>query len=621
MKRIKISLKTIAAAMFAFATITSCNDQFFETQPDDLLSVESVFQNRVQTEKWWAGMFSLIPDPWDYPYASTSYAAFTDEVDVSNWPRTSKAQLINSGAINADNSGEAFDHIAHYERIRNISIFLENIDKNKEILGQNNGAELVKNYKGEAQFLRAYYYWNMMKHLGPVPIQPFVPGTVYDEYQIPRPTWDDQVAFILKEMDEAKEKLPEDYFIDNTVDINGSEVGRINKLIVEAVQSQILLFSASPLVNGNTDYSNFKNLDGTQLINQSYDANKWRKAAEATKKAIDKAHSRGKSLYVFVPTQPTDPRDAFGIAYRSVRDLYWAGWKTEGIWLRPATARYSWSRHAAPRSTRGEGYNGIAVIQRLVDEFQMLDGKDITSSTSYNETTYTTSATPYYVAGTNRMYVGREPRFYAWISFNGALNPGQSKANDGYIQFFRTGTSGSLNAPADWPKTGYTARKNIHNTFSADPVVDVARPAMLIRLAELYLNYAEALNESQPGHSDILDYLNRVRTRAGLPAIAAGKSQAEMRDIIRHERRIELCFEGHRYFDVRRWKVAGEGNYNQGGAFYGMNMAAGTYLSDPAFHQRTVAFTRAAWSNRRYFLPFRQNEIDRNKQLVQIPGY
>lgn len=618
MKRIKISLKTIAAAMLAFATITSCNDQFFETQPDNMLSVESIFQNRQQTEQWWAGMFSLIPDPWNYPYTATSYGVISDELDASNWGGFQAT--VNSGAINADNSGSAFDHIAHYERIRNISIFLANIDRNKEILGLNNGAELVKQYKGEAQFLRAYYYWNMMKHLGPVPIQPLVPGKVTDDYQIPRPTWDDQVAFILKEMDEAKEKLPEVYLTES-MEINKGETGRITKLIVEAVQSQILLFSASPLVNGNTEMSNFKNFDGTQLINQSYDANKWKKAAEATKKAIDKAHSQGRRLYVFVPTQPTDPRDPFGIAYRSVRDLYWSGWEQEGIWLRPSTNTYNWSIHAAPRSTRGRAYNGIAVIQRLVDEFQMADGRDRTNSPSYSETTYTTSATSYYVAGTNRMYVGREPRFYAWVTFNGAFNPGHSQANEGRVEFFNTGTSGAGGAPRDWPRTGYTARKNIHPEFSVQPGINPGRPAMLIRLAELYLNYAEALNESQPGHSDILDYLNRVRTRAGLPGITPGKSQTEMRDIIRHERRIELCFEGHRYFDVRRWKVAGEGNYNQGGVFYGMNMAAGTYLSDPAFHQRTVAFTRAAWSNRRYFLPFRQNEIDRNKQLVQIPGY
>jgi hypothetical protein len=155
-----------------------------------------------------------------------------------------------------------------------------------------------------------------------------------------------------------------------------------------------------------------------------------------------------------------------------------------------------------------------------------------------------------------------------------------------------------------------------------NPSVTVARPAMLIRLAELYLNYAEALNESNPGHTDVLKYLNLIRTRGGLTELATGLTQAELRNQIRLERRIELCYEGgHRYYDVRRWKIPNQPGSNQGGAFYGMNMDAGTSLSDPNFHVRTVAFTRAAWQRRFYFLPYGQNEMDRNKQLVQFPGY
>ena len=145
---------------------------------------------------------------------------------------------------------------------------------------------------------------------------------------------------------------------------------------------------------------------------------------------------------------------------------------------------------------------------------------------------------------------------------------------------------------------------------------------MLIRLAELYLNYAEALNESPSGdRNEMLTYLNRVRSRAGLSNLA-DLGQVEMRKQIRLERRIELCFEaGNRYFDVRRWKVADQPGYNQGGDFFGMNMSAGTSLSDPAFHVRTKAFTRTPWQRRMYFLPYGQDEMDRNKALVQFPGY
>ncbi|HMR19735.1 MAG TPA: RagB/SusD family nutrient uptake outer membrane protein, partial [Sphingobacterium sp.] len=169
--------------------------------------------------------------------------------------------------------------------------------------------------------------------------------------------------------------------------------------------------------------------------------------------------------------------------------------------------------------------------------------------------------------------------------------------------------------------TGYTTRKNIHPTFSRTPAADgPGRPAMYIRLAELYLSYAEALNESNPTHGDVLTYLNAVRTRAGLPALS-GLSQDQMREQIRRERQIELAFEGHRYFDVRRWKVADRPGYYQGGEYHGMDITKGSTLSDPAFHTRVVAVRRARWNSRFYFLPFLQSEMDRNKELVQLPGY
>ncbi|WP_311196117.1 RagB/SusD family nutrient uptake outer membrane protein [Antarcticibacterium sp. 1MA-6-2] len=161
----------------------------------------------------------------------------------------------------------------------------------------------------------------------------------------------------------------------------------------------------------------------------------------------------------------------------------------------------------------------------------------------------------------------------------------------------------------------------MHPTWSLNPYINVSRPAMLIRLAELYLNYAEALNEAEPGNPEILEYLNRLRTRSGLPELEPGLSQSQMRDEIRLERRIELSFEGHRYFDVRRWKIPDEQGSNQGGPFYGMNMDKGTYLSDPEFHSLTISFTRTPWRNRYYFMPYPQREMDRNRELVQFPGY
>jgi hypothetical protein len=314
--------------------------------------------------------------------------------------------------------------------------------------------------------------------------------------------------------------------------------------------------------------------------------------------------------------------DPFKAAFLSCKNLFWDGWKAEGIWLRPGTSYSEWERHCAPRNTNGNAWNGIGVFQELVDAFRMSNGKPISdASAGYTETGFAPANPGYYVTNTSNMYVGREPRFYVDITFNGATIPTVPKSGETYVGFFFTGNSGKNGAPRDWPKPGYTARKNVHPNTNYNPGTSVNRPAMMIRLAEIYLNYAEALNEAEPGHGDVLTYLNFVRERGGLPSLAGGLSQAEMRREIHLERQIELAFEGHRYFDVRRWKVAGQPEYHQGGAFYGMNMDKGSSLTDPAFYQRTITLIRAAWARKNYFWPAPQSEIDRNRQLVQFPGY
>lgn len=177
MKRSINKLKRLSLVVLLSTSLSNCNDDFFDSQPDNLLSKESIFKNRQQTERWWAGLFSNIQDIWNYPYGY-QYGLMSDEMDASNWTNPS----INSGSISADNY--YFPFINYYERIRLSTIFMENIDKNDEILALNNGPEIIRQYKGEAQFLRAYYYWIMMKHLGPVAIQPLQSGSPDDSYQI-----------------------------------------------------------------------------------------------------------------------------------------------------------------------------------------------------------------------------------------------------------------------------------------------------------------------------------------------------------------------------------------------------------------------------------------------------
>lgn len=599
-----------------------CKKSYFDTVPDDIIKVDDIFKSRVQSEQWLAGLYGSLPDIWAiHPAKTYLYSLMCDELDASQWGNPT----ANTGSMTA--SANNLSGKGYYEKIRLATTFLLKIDGNQEIKVLPNGPQLIQQYKGEARFLRAYYYWIMMKEMGPVVIvNPNVIAETSNTNQIPRSTWDSCVTFVLTEMEQAKSDVQMNDYTVGTTDISALQTGRINKIIVAAVESQIQLYHASPLFNGNTELADFKNLDGKILFNQTYDASRWQKAADAAKAAIDVAEANGKALYKVADADP------FKAAFLSCRNLFWDGAKTEGVWLMPRSAYLlgstadGWEVNASPRSIQGGGYNGMGVVQNLVDDFRMSDGKDITSSSTYNENTYNAPATTYYVAGTNTMYTNREPRFYVDITFNGAVNPAVTAANVGAtnnsrVEFFKTGSSGVGGNARNCPKTGYTARKNINPTFFVGGTITY-RPAMVIRLAELYLNYAEALNESSTGdRTAMLTYLNRVRNRGGLPSLA-DLGQAEMRKQIRLERRIELCFEtGNRYFDVRRWKVPNQQGFNQGGDFYGMNMNAGASLSDPAYHVRTKAFNRTVWDRRMYFLPYGQDEMDRNKQLVQFPGY
>ena len=162
-------------------------------------------------------------------------------------------------------------------------------------------------------------------------------------------------------------------------------------------------------------------------------------------------------------------------------------------------------------------------------------------------------------------------------------------------------------------------RKKVHPGHDPRNGINPYRPGILYRLGEAYLNYAEALNESDPGHPDILNYLNLIRERAGLPGLAAGLSQDDLREAIRRERRVELNCEGIRYGDIRRWKI-GEETLNR--EFWGMNFN-GTEISDDennpnAYFKRSV-YQQRVFTKKNYWFPVPQSEMDINPNLVQNP--
>ncbi|MGV3505391.1 MAG: RagB/SusD family nutrient uptake outer membrane protein [Adhaeribacter sp.] len=568
-------------------------ESFLDKQPDDMLTMDQVFKSEVEARSYLANVYSYVLDEAD-PY--TNFSPVSDESDFV-WTGVA-ANNINNGSWNPTNV--PYNHWARFYRgIRSASVLMDRIGECAECDEKNPG--ITTRYRAEARVLRAFYYFNLMRQFGPVPIveAPIPVDAQVSDTQVPRASYDENVSYLVSEIEEALKDLPPRTPV-------SSDYGRVDQRFALALKSRILLYAASPLWNGNQDYAGFKNPDGKQLVNTTYDVNKWKLAADAAKAVID---MMPEGLY-------TNTSGAFD-PYLSYQNLFIDRWNKEVIWARSAGSGNSWQQHATPRQARG--WNGLSPTQQMVDAYHMANGKRIDEPGSgYVEEGFATAATRFTTAGTWNMYVGREPRFYVSILYNGAdwKYRGANGNTPTKIQLYFTGASGKSGSH-DHTETGYLLTK----FFS--PNTDVANGRydplawILFRLGEMYLNYAEALNEHQPGHADIAKYVNLIRERAGLPALPSGLSQNEMRERIRHERRLELAFEGHRPFDNRRWKIAIQ---TDGGPMGGMNVNAGTSFTDVSFFRRSVFETRV-FDNRHYLWPIPQSEIDRNKKMAQNPGW
>jgi starch-binding outer membrane protein, SusD/RagB family len=584
--------KKILMMMLAVIALASCTD-YLDQVPDDRQTIEAVFKKKNTTEQYLANVYSFVRDEADQ-WASNPWTTNSDEL-VTAWSKYSTFQ-INIGNWSTSDSPFSFWG-DYYKGIRAATYFINHVDENDEI--RQIKPELIVQYKAEARFLRAFYYFMLMRQYGPVILVGedvlAVDGDA-NSLQFPRSPFDECVNYVVSELDEAAANLP----LQPESDI---DYGRITKGIALAIRSRVLLYAASPLYNGNTDLAGFKNKDGSALISQTYDANKWTKAADAAKAVIDL------SLYSLYQDPGNDP-------VNSHRGMLLEPWNSETIFARKDNYLHGLDVHSNPR--QAGGWNGMAPTQEIVDDYFMKDGLPIkdepyaSRSPLYSETGYT--------AGIYNMYVNREPRFYASITYNKSIWDGGSLNGPTEISFEVTGPNSATGHVSDWSRTGYLLRKNVSpftNDGSGGTGEQYKRPLVLCRLGEIYLNYAEALNEYDPGNPDILKYLNEIRERAGIPAygdgIAIPAGQAAMREAIHRERRIELAFENHRWFDIRRWK---ELQKYGGHDMHGMDI----HGSGDDFYKRVVAQARP-YRSAYYWFPIRQYELDRAKLIVQNPGW
>ncbi len=593
-------IKLLVIPILLIGMLSSGCKKFLDQVPNDRITIEEVFRKKASSEQFLANVYSFIP-PDTHPQNAMPWVSTADEADFT-WTTYGYYQ-INIGNLNPSNV--LYDRWGrYYQGIRSATYFINHINENVEIRAQN-GQQLIDQYQAEARFLRAYFYFLLMQQYGPVVLMGedvTPPDAQAADMQIPRSPFDECVDYVVSELDKAAEVLPIQPLRNGQA--SDAEYGRITKGIALAVKSRLLLYAASPQYNGNKDVASFTNTDGKQLIAQNYDAEKWKKAADAARAVIDLGVY---SLY----------KDPSGDPIKSLDGIFFNSWNSEQIFVRKSNDLKEWDVHSMPR--QAGGWNGIAPTQEIVDAYFMSDGLLPSESSLYSESGFTN------VNGVSvyNMYVNREPRFYHAITFNNSIWQGGNMNSPAAISFFVSGPNGRNGHPTDFSKTGYLNRKNVGrqtNAGSGGNGQVQSRVLILFRLGEIYLNYAEALNEYQPGSPEVLTYLNAIRERSGIPTYGAGANQvpipagqAEMRAKIRAERRVELAFEGHRFFDIRRWKIAPQVM----GILHGMDISK----DGNDFYKRVPIATPHIFRPSYYWWPITQYEIDRNRKLVQNPSW
>jgi hypothetical protein len=542
------------------------------------------------------------------------YVAMADECDLGINSDECKSYRINLGDWNASEGGFGDKWDPYYKQIRQLYLLLDNI---KVVHDQQeiDTVEEVEDMKNEAKFLIAYFHTLLFEQFGPIPIIKSLVdvGASSEAINVLRNSVDEVVEWIDMELKDVAAKLPDSRI--------ASWAGCPTKGAALAVRARLLLLAASPLFNspdgylGHEEFRQLSNKDGKKLFPQTYDAEKWAKAAAASLEVIKL------SKYNLHETTAKSG-DAFVDAYRSYREVFTVPGNDEVIFARTSTDFNEFLQGIQPRQWQAGGFMGVT--QKLVDAFYVSDGMYIEDSPLYEESGFTIVGDDITINSlvesraqltkVFNMYQNREARFYASVFFNGRKWESQYAEVNGTVrpvEFFLDGMSGPPNH--DSPNTGYTSYKYVdagdykYNTKTKNPI--------LFRLAEVYLNYAEALNHSDPGNGDILLYLNKVRNRAGLPdyetVYPTKTSQQEIHDAIIRERQVELNWEGTRYFDTRRYFKA---EVEDAGDFYGMDVKS----SEANYYRRRVFETRV-FKKSFYLFPIPQGEIDKNNNLKQNP--
>jgi hypothetical protein len=617
----------ILSAIIVTGIVTSCQKDFLDTKPLGSYSDADVWKDPNLVA---AFVNDIYRNALGWPFAIERLSDYVDETSFTpDWGAFdfNKSLMTSDGLMGwSTNWGfpDPTEHTYHYQwaplykNLRACNLFFSKVD-GVEFPDQATKEQTI----GEVYFLRAYNYHYLAALYGGVPLITR-PYGLNEDYEIARNTYEETINYIVGQLDSAAMYLPPSF--------SGDIRGHATKGAAMALKARTLLFAASDLHSSAGIATYAPGYANPELLGYTSgsQAARWTAAKNAAKAVMD--------LGTFSLYKP-NPAPGDSIAQNFIDYFLSYGYETEDILLQYFTPKtgQSWSDYNPALYCGPNGYHNWGnntPLGDMVDEYEMKDG----SAFDWNNPTE--AANP---------YSNREARLYASILYEGCpwrkrpsdvqgidpwdkIQVGHVFQMDGTTQLV-PGVDTREGPIEDWNggRSGYYLRKFIDPTL--DPqFVKQDIPFRHIRYAEVLLNYAEACIEENTGNdlTEATTYINQIRTRAGQPDIAGGLSQSELRTIVRHERRVELAFEDHRFWDVRRWIIGPDAyhpthrvdvKYLTSSPATNYRQADGSTWGDPIFSNALIGVETRAWNDKCYFFPILHDEMNKNPLLIQNPGY
>jgi hypothetical protein len=663
-------LKSTAILLTAAMACCSCNYLNIDNYIDEELKLDSIFATKRYIEAYMWDAATHFPDEGAIFGGSNMYTPgpmATDEAFCLFGSGEFQGMAYVAGELNADNLGYFNRWKQYYQVIRQCNTIVARIDEARD--WTNYERTLTLSY---TRFIRAYAYYNLLLNWGPVVLlHDEIPNNNEEMayYDRPRDLYDECVEYICGEFEEAAKNLP-----DKAPSI--MEYGRPTKGAAYGLVARLRLMHASPLYNGGSAariyFGNWvRKTDGRHYVSQTYDPRRWAVAAAAARRVMDMTINGLKAYRLHTvdaddntPALPANVQDpdfnkpfpggAAGIdPFRSYSEMFNGETvmtvNPEYVWAINSPEVRNYTRHSFPIANGG--WNGMCVTQKIVDAYEMVDGRPRTGASAeypYTETGFTESQKSFsgyrLNAGVHNMYVNREMRFYASVGFSECFWTNASTSDNTHknltVTYYTDSPNGKSGAPNpnDHPITGYVLRKYVNpiDAWTGTGARRINKAFPIIRYAEILLSYAEALNalggESHTIEIDgvvqtlsrdvneIKKAINQVRYRSGLPGLT--DSEAADADYvlskIKKERMIEFLYENRRYFDVRRW---GDYEESENQPVMGMNTAA----TKDSYYQRVVPasarITNRIINRKMLFMPIPKVELKRLPSFDQNPGW